>query len=498
MSEATRGVILPAGETGSTFFHRILTSAVARFPDALGAARLPTDADHFRKGYGRALAAFEAARIASPERVAIARHMVTALHDGLGHAGPGAATSLAEHLATPHATPIAFARHRFGGRPGLRPAVHFAKKLHEGRALVGVVDDLHRQHHVTDAALNALRWLVEHAAATDGVLDLRGHRFALIGAGAELAPTAMLLQAGATVLWLDVVGPAGRLPPGLAGDLVVPSGVGDVLEDPRAVREAIVQFAEGQPVHLGLFAYAPGKGRELRLAGAMDAIARSLDPAIVASVAMFVSPTVPAEVQAEDVAHTSYRQEHLPTWQAALQKVGALVGPGHHVHRATSIAHAVVGLQGPTYQAAQYLAKMASAEVWATHGGRLDGAPRPVTTSANIAGIAATRSLVHPLFQAAFIGAASFGVRIFEPATTRTMAAMLVLHDLLNPASPSAAGSAFEAPAQKAQALARRQLHGGAYNLPWVFDTTIRAAAVLGLAKRPSLALALGRKRGRG
>jgi len=51
------------------------------------------------------------------------------------------------------------------------------------------------------------RQRVEHMAAQGGVLDLRNQRFALLGAGAELAPTAALLRAGASMLWVDVATP---------------------------------------------------------------------------------------------------------------------------------------------------------------------------------------------------------------------------------------------------------------------------------------------------
>lgn len=497
MSEATRGVILPSGETGSSFFHRILAGAVERFPDALAAARLPSDAARFKSDYAKSLVRFESARVASPARVDIARHMVAVMHDGLSFGGPDerrAPAPLAEHLAAPAPRSVTFTRHVFGGKPGLVPAVVFGKgpsggKRHEGRAVLGVTDELHRQHHMSDAASAALRWVVERAQASSGSINLTGQRFALIGAGAELAPTAQLLQAGATVLWLDVVPPDGRLPPGLAGELVVPDMRGDVLDDPRGVAQAITQFAEGGPVHLGLFAYAPGKGRELRLAAAMDAIVRSLAPDSIASVAMYVSPTVPAEVQPEDVAHAAYRAGHLPLWQRVLQETRALKTPGHEDCGGAAIAHAIVGLQGATYQAAQYLAKLATAEVYATQGVRLDGAPRPIATSANIAGITATRSLVHPLFQAGFIGAPLFNVRIFEPGATRTLAALLVLHDILNVTGPRPA-----TPAEVARALNARQLHGGVNNLPWTLETTIRTAAVIGLTRKPSLAMALARR----
>ncbi|MFZ5439576.1 MAG: hypothetical protein ACOZQL_06190, partial [Myxococcota bacterium] len=135
------------------------------------------------------------------------------------------------------------------------------------------------------------------------------------------------------------------------------------------------------------------------------------------------------------------------------------------------------------YQAAQYLTKIISGEVLATSG--LGG--QPITLSANVAGITNTRSLSHPLFQAGFEGAPLFGVRIFEPTTTRALAGLLMLHDLLNPDAPGAAARPFRSELERARAVRSEQLHGGVYDLPWQFESAVRSAAVIGLGKRPGL-----------
>jgi hypothetical protein len=91
----------------------------------------------------------------------------------------------------------------------------------------------------------------------------------------------------------------------------------------------------------------------------------------------------------------------------------------------------------------------------------------PVTVSANVAGITNTRSLAHPLFQAAFIGAPRFGVRIFEPATTRALSGLMILSDLLNPRSASHPNTLMTNPSAKVRALLSQQVHGGIYSLPY-------------------------------
>jgi hypothetical protein len=60
----------------------------------------------------------------------------------------------------------------------------------------------------------------------------------------------------------------------------------------------------------------------------------------------------------------------------------------------------------------------------------------PVTLSTNVAGITRTRSMAHPIFQAAFADAPSFGVRIFDPETTRALSGPT----LARPSQPHGSG----------------------------------------------------------
>ena len=172
-----------------------------------------------------------------------------------------------------------------------------------------------------------------------------------------------------------------------------------------------------------------------------------------------------------------------PGWQRALAAVGALREPSYLHHEGVEISRAIVPLQGPTYQAAQYLAKMMVAESWA-----VDRAP--VRISANVAGITHTRSLEHPLFLAGFLGAPAFGIRVFEPDQTRVLTTLMLLHDLLNPEAPAVCA---EAPTDRARAVVAQSIHGGVRSSPFVLDATIRVAALLGLGPRLSLLLRLAR-----
>lgn len=487
------GVVLPEGHTGSSFFHHVLAQTAEEFPDVLGPAALPAEARSFKGRYGEALVRFEAHRAASSRRAEIARSLARRTQEQLFYRAGDRALPFLEHLAE-GAEPDALETHQMAGAPGLPVEVPFEGRVYRRREVVELAEGLHATHQMTDAALAAVRWIVAHGEERGGTLSLAGHAFAMLGAGAELAPTRMLLSAGARVLWVDVAEPTALLDErdALAGELCVPSGAQDLLTRPREIAATIGAFAGDGQVHLGMFAYAAGASQEWRLGASMNGIARTLDPSRVRSLSLFVSPTTAALVQPEDDRGAAERLEAAPLWQSTLRALGLLPTPGHFRHDGVSVSRSVVSIQGVSYQAAQYISKIASAETFAVHGTRFDATePHPMTVSANVAGITHTRSLSHPVFEAAFIGASRFGVRIFEPSTTRALSGLIVLHDLLNPQAPGSAARRFDTPAEKAAALLSQQVHGGIYSLPYVLEPAIRASAVLGLGRRPGLLLKL-------
>lgn len=436
-----------------------MSEVTQEFPVDLAPAKFPTDAGVFKRSYGDAVARFEAARVASPQRIEIARALTERT-----------ARALASGIALEPTTPDEPLEVAQGSETsGWRIEVPFEGRTYRGPEVLGLVERLHADHHLTSAARDGLRWIVQHVEDTGGTLDLRGQKFAILGAAAELSPASLLLQAGASVLWVDLQRP----PPVETGSVSYAAHATDLLSQPQAVVRAVRQFAGSDRVHLGMFAYAPGKGRELRLAEAMNAIAQELGTDTLRSLAFFVSPTSPGELQPEDAAVVESRRTSPKGWQRALSFVGVLKGPGHYGGGAHAAARAVISLQGANYQTAQYVSKMLRAEVFAHDGFRV---------SANVAGISRTKSLEHPLFLAAFEGAPAFGVRIFDADTTRALATLLMLHDLLKPA---ATGTDLE----RAREVHSAQIHGGVYALPWQFEAAVRAAAVLGAARRPGLML---------
>jgi hypothetical protein len=496
---AERGVGLPPGHTGSSFLAQLLREAVERFPQVGGAVALPPGAAAFKRRFPELLARFEAARAASPRRSEIARFLARRAQEALVFHEEGRAVPLVEHLAL-RADPPRLEQRALGGRPGLQPRVPYRGRTWVGAELHELAERLEREHRVTRAAAAALAWLARRAQ--DGPIDLSGHSVVALGAGAEIAPTPLLLEAGARVLWVDVRAPE-PLPAGVpapAGTLVHAPEARDLLAEPRRIAAAIEQFAADDPVHVGLFAYAPGEGREWRLAASMNALVQALEPERVRSVSLFISPTSPCVLQPEDVAAARDRARRLRGWQAALARLGVLELSVPRAQDPVCVSRSIVPLQGASYQAAQYVCKILSAESWAMYGARpaLPGG-RALTVSANVAGVTATRSMRHPVFRAAFLGAPSLGLEVYEPETTRALCGLLVLHDLLNPAAPGALppyAQAKTAP-DRAARLFSQQVHGGMFALPFAVASALRVATLIGAARRPALLVDLLRRRER-
>jgi hypothetical protein len=449
-----------------------MLAAIERQPELFRSIEIPKDAKRFKAELPELIVRFEALRSSSEHRVEIARVMADFVAEHTRLAQGQTHEPLAERLAAPSRAEAPVERAGTGS-PGWTPQLSYRGRTYVGAELAQLADRLREDHQLTSAAADALRWMAKEFLHSP--VDLSGERFVLLGAAAELSPAPYLLQAGARVLWVD------RAPPpdtDWPGTVVHDPAAADLLANPGAILAAIRREAEHGPVRLGLYAYAPGKGRELLLAASMNAMVDALPAEAVASVALLVSPTTPGEVQPEDQTDRANRRSRSPRWQRAMARTGLLREPAHHREGNTEISRSIVSLQGPTYLAAQYLTKMMVAERW-----MVDRAPMRV--SANVAGITHTSSLEHPLFLAGFLGAPVFGVEVFQPDQTRVLSTLIMLHDVLNPDAPGADPTGGEA--AQARRLVSQAVHGGVRSLPFVFEHVIRTAAVIGLARRPSL-----------
>jgi hypothetical protein len=491
MSRTRRlGVQLSEGSGGSALLFRVLEGATRRHPDVFGGPRLLGDPRRFRKRFAECLVQFELRRVGSAKRVSIAREMLAQAQEQLRFVDDRGDQPLAEYLER-SAEPLRLEEVRLVGAGRLVPRAEHAGRSYAGRQLALLADELLARAHASRAACDALRWLAQYAA--EQPIDLEGRRFAILGAGAELSPVPLLLEAGADVLWIDIAAPPDDLVKDtqLSGRLFFPTGGANLLEQPAEIAASIAAFAGASPLHVGLYAYAPGQCQEWRLAAAMNAIVRSLPAGTAESVSLFTSPTTPAVVQREDRQAAAQRLADAPMWQRALRSAGRLP-LGHAWWGDTCIARAIVQIQGASYQAAQYLAKMLASEVWAVYGNDLSDGGEALRVSANTAGVTRTRSLSTPIFEAGFVGGAAFGVDTFSPAATRWLNGLLLLHDLLNDDAPAAQPGLTGA--ERARRLHAQQIHGGIFSLPYTLESTLTGAALIGFGRRPRLLLDLLRR----
>ncbi|MCS5573831.1 MAG: hypothetical protein NZ789_12930, partial [Pseudomonadales bacterium] len=81
-------------------------------------------------------------------------------------------------------------------------------------------------------------------------------------------------------------------------------------------------------------------------------------------------------------------------------------------------------------------------------------------------------SMDHPVFDAAFDGAAAFQVETFTPDQSRCLNGLLTVHDWIHPQQPSPASI---------------RVHGGIHTLPYPLDSALRIAAAIGFVSSPGL-----------
>ncbi len=448
-----RPVELPQGSSASTFLHDVLCDAIRRFEDVFDGLAKPPSAAALKKRLGAFLIAFEQRRRGSDRATEIARHIVDRVrHDMRFRGRPLVELSARpgldiQEIAGPH-------------RPGdWTPSVLYEGEPLAGSGLGPLIDRLVKRGHLSPGAEATLRRGLARIERGGSALDLSGERFALLGAGAEIAPTRALLAAGATVLWCDTQPP----PPPLgeyAGRLLHANGRGDLLSVPDQIAHAVSTFAaEEGAIHLGMFAYAPGKGREWRLGAAMNAVARAVPEERLRSVGLYVSPTSPAKPEPSDVERAQNRWRERPRWQRVLTGLGALRA-NRSAPSGPWISDTIVPIQGVSYQAAQYIEKTLAMEALADE--------RPaVRASAVVAPITRTRSIEHPIFAAAFRGTRIFQVEAFVPEVTRVLCALMYIEDVL--------GERSSAPIH---------FHGGLFTLPFSLEGAIRVAALKGSLPR--------------
>jgi hypothetical protein len=123
----------------------------------------------------------------------------------------------------------------------------------------------------------------------------------------------------------------------------------------------------------------------------------------------------------------------------------------------------LVPQQGPNYALAKRLQR------WRATAARQDG----VTVSLNVAPPTRTRSVVkNRALASAYAGAHRFGIEVFEPATSNTLMAALLVHDLRSGRKPDPSPWREEAHAA---------VHGGLWRTAYSPRSALGLAVVLGL-----------------
>ena len=126
------------------------------------------------------------------------------------------------------------------------------------------------------------------------------------------------------------------------------------------------------------------------------------------------------------------------------------------------ISDSLVPQQGPNYALAKRLQR------WRATVAREAG----TTVSLNVAPPTRTRSVLkNRALAAAYVGAPRFGVEVFEPATTKTLMAALLVHDLC-------AGGPAQAHAWQDEAHAAA--HGGLWRIAYAPRSALTLAALMG------------------
>lgn len=481
-----RGIVLPQGTAGVDVLRVLMERAIAEFPESFADFALPPDAAGFKARWGELLPTFEAARARSEQRAQIARSLYLAAAGELRFVDLEGERSLTGLLLERH-EPFALARVDLPGPGQLRPSADYGGRVYAGSDLANLADELARTHMATPEVATALQDLVKR---TGKGLSLRGERFVLFGAAAELSPVYTLLEAGADVLWIDRVRPPidHLLEPQLGGSLsYVEHGI-DVLAEPGRTLATIAAFAGEQPVHLVMLASQPGK--TMRLALAMNELARGLPPRLVKAIHYLLSPTSVSPIHPDDALCAEERQLSASAVRRALVRTGQLT-PGSVESGDDRFSCAVVMQQGAGFQLAEYVAKRLAAEAFLEFGLALEAGKKPrsggVSVFANMAPVANTRSLASPVLEAAVLGAPSFDMLIAQPSSARRVAALLLVSDVVVPRRSSGASSSRS----RLNALFARQFHGGVHAQPYALDGIIRVAALKGLAQRPRLAFEL-------
>jgi hypothetical protein len=349
-----------------------------------------------------------------------------------------------------------------------------------GPHLTAQLDRWVEQGVIEPSAAAAVRAVADHPEW----LALEGRTAVVLGAGSEMGPLQPLLRWGATVaavdlpreaVWQRVLRTArqgaGRLlvPVDAAADVDLESAAGaDLLAEVPDVADWLAGL-EGRLV-LGNYLYADG-ATHVRVSVAADALATRLcEVRDDTALAFLATPTDAFAVPRDAVEHATNAYRGRSATAKVIGRPLRWASRGRLMHRAyppdadPGIADAIVPVQGPNYALAKRIQR------WRATAARSEGR----LVSFHVAPSTRTRSVVkNRALAAAFAGAHRFGVEVFEPDTSNTLMAALLVHDL------STDPVAHEHPWQDEAYAA---VHGGLWRAPYAPRSALGLAAALGYA----------------
>lgn len=492
-----RGVAFPLvdGTRSTSRTGREALAEAARAVDPALADAIASEADWRRRypDHVRALVDAELRSDAGPDEVP--RRALTALHERFPYVRDGEDLALADALASPTGE---LGSVRVEGRRSPEPRLtvpYRGRQLH-GDALQRQLDHWVEAGTVEPSFAEALRRVMDNPDWR----DLSDRTFVVLGAGAEMGPVATLAAWGANLVLVDLPGRArwegvlDRVRDG-AGTAVVP--VRDRVEDPGDLHAlagaagadlvtetpelaAWLDGVEG-PLTLGNYVYADGADN-VRVSMAADALTVHLCRGRRdVSLATLVTPTDVYAAPEEAVVDAQQRFARDGGGLAGLTRTASgrrLYAPNYAElvptpagHR-YGIADCLVAQQGPNYALAKRLHR------WRARLAREQGH----VVSANVAPATSTRSVTkNRVLAAAYAGAPRFGIEVFEPATSNTLMAALLVHDLREPKAP---GNPDVALAHPLELFSQQAGHGGMWRTPFAPRSVLTLAALRGFASR--------------
>lgn len=479
--EGSSGVVFPVsggdGTRSTSALGRAVVADALRATDPVGARAAEHETAwrsgyllHFRRLVEAGLGAAESAR-------QIATDGLTSLHDRMRVRPAGSAQTGSKEISLAEAftgawspgEPLATATVTGHARAEPELSVPYRGQRLRGDALAGQLDAWVAGGVIEPSCAEA----VARVLANPDWLDLSGFRFVVLGAGAEMGPVHSLLRWGGEVVAVDLPRRAiwsrlrdlagryaGRLQVPLRGD----QAGADLLHDAPAVADWLLGFGTDRRLVVGNYAYADG-ATHVRVAAAADALTRHLlDHRGDSALSLLATPTDVYAVPAEVVEHAdrAYRRRSVLARSARWLSAGRLLRRNYPPGADPGIFDCLVPQQGPNYALAKRVQR------WRATAARAAG----TTVSLTVAPMTRTRSVLrNRVLAAAYAGAHLFGVEVFDPPTSNTLMAALLVHDLRQPAP--ARGHPWQDEAAQAA-------HSGVWRVGYAPRSAFGLAAALG------------------